>query len=248
MSDGANNYLSTSSILYDVVNRFVHAKCTSEAGEGKDACDADNGRAQPILRRERNSEQGDLCDAARYTETLNRDRAPGTVNSQIEKTANEKNMTDKEKADTNAIPNVRAYHCYTCKKELRLFEFFSNRLSERAGQVVGYGKGHVITIDELETKYQIKAHQASLNGSGMSVVWAQPSALPQGQEPGYNPVGHLSRNQKGQAKKDQAAKKQKKIETNERVKKDFEDFKFSLRIAPGIVALIVMPRFGDLVN
>ena len=70
--------------------------------------------------------------------------------------------------------------------------------------------GDVITIDELETKYQIKAHQASLNGSGMSVVWAQPSALPQGQEPGYNPVGHLSRNQKGQAKKDQAAKKLKK--------------------------------------
>ena len=49
MSDGAINYLSTSPLVFDVVNPYVQAKCTSEAGEGKDACDADNGRAQSTL-------------------------------------------------------------------------------------------------------------------------------------------------------------------------------------------------------
>ena len=232
MSDGATNYLSTSPVLYDLLNPFIDAKCTSEAGEGKDAVDGDNGRAQPTLERERNSEQGDLCDAARYTETLNRDRAPGTVNSQIEKTTNGRSMTDKEKEDTNAIPHVKTFHCYTCKNELRFYEFFSRRLSEDAGRVVGYGKGHILTKDELEKNYQLDAHRASWNGGGMSVVWAQQSALPSGQELGYNPVGHLSRDQKLEAKKDHAHKKQIKFEDKERIKQEREDFKSSLRPNP----------------
>ena len=229
MSDGAINYLSTSPLVFDVVNPYVQAKCTSEAGEGKDACDADNGRAQSTLQREKNSEQGDLCDAARHAETLDRDRAPGTVNSQMEKTGSGKSMTDKNKADTNAIPDVRTYHCYTCKNELRAYEFFSRRLSEEARRVVGYGKGHVITKDELEKKHQLEAHRVSLHGGGMSVAWAQPSALPSGQEPGYNPVGHLSRNQKSQAKKDHAIKKLKKLEDKERVKEEHGAYISSLR-------------------
>ena len=229
MSDGASNYLSTSPLVFDFVSPFVTAKCTSESGEGKDAVDADNGRAQGELQREKDSEGGDLCDASRYQDTLDRKRPAGAINSQIEKTGSGRSMTDEEKKDTKAIPEVKTYHCYTCNGRLVVYEFFSRRLSLKAGRLIGYGRGHVISKNELMNKHQLEAHQASLNSSRMHIKWSDTSSIPAGQDARQNPVGQLSRNQKKQAKKESACKAEKKVVDKERVKQESEDYRASLQ-------------------
>ena len=84
ISDGASNYLSTSPLIYSLLNPYTQVKATSVEGEGKDSADGDNARQQQVISQAR--AQTDLTYTVPYMKVCNvrRARNGGAQNTRAE--------------------------------------------------------------------------------------------------------------------------------------------------------------------
>ena len=155
ISDGASNYSSTSAAIYGLLDDFTTAQVISVEGMGKDNIDRDNGSEQGKLRAA--NARMDLTFTKEYIKACNARRHRGAINARVEMNHCPR-LTPDQKKSIKAIDHVQdmKVRAKGDNGSLVLWELFSRRLSARAGKVVGYGCGRVITkvrvfCDELST-------------------------------------------------------------------------------------------------
>ena len=105
ISDGASNYLSTSPLIYALLNPYTQVKATSVEGEGKDGADGDNARQQQVISQAR--AHTDLTYTVPYMKVCNARRARngGAQNTRAELNR-ELAMSKEEKSAMDSIDAV----------------------------------------------------------------------------------------------------------------------------------------------
>jgi hypothetical protein len=155
ISDGASNDSSTSAAIYGLLGDVTTVQVISAEGMGKDNIDRDNGSEQGKLRAA--NARMDLTFTKEYTKACNARRHRGVINARVEMNHCPR-LTPDQKKSIKAIDHAQDMKVREKGEDgsLVLWELFSRRLSARAGKVVGYGCGRVITkvrvfCDELST-------------------------------------------------------------------------------------------------
>jgi hypothetical protein len=214
-SDGASNYLCTSSMIYSLLNPHQQFQIFSIAGEGKDQVDRDNGSEQSKLKAHV-AAGNDLTHARQFIGACNARRHAGSINLRIE-IDRRLAITPADKKHVKPITGIGDLKVRdvsgTITDGVRAWEFFDRPGSTAAGRPVGFGKGRHISLDLLTAKHGLALHR--LPSGSAEMTFPETDVLADGENPHVNFTGLRSREEKSAAKIVDRETKEKKADDRE---------------------------------
>ena len=203
-SDGAGNFLGKAAIRENYLNELILYNSISEAGMGKNVVDGDNAAMQAIIREHMRGEGEDLDGANPYFRLFERKKHERQLKGHDNSIHDLSQVAAPKSIATKIGKHFKFQVFERGHKHVRLFEQFDLDQSQELGYPVGFGKGKVVTEDELEiTEEMRREREASIAG-----VHVDPESDIAGNLTPSAVAPALSLEQKSQMRQNKVAKQQ----------------------------------------